>query len=301
MGVLMGGMSAERSISLRSGKTILAALRARGYRAVPVDVGPDLPRTLRRKGVEVAFNALHGKFGEDGAVQGLLEVMGIPYTGSGVLASALGMNKLFAKAFFERARIPVPPWSRVRRGQGLPVLPFGYPVVVKPSTEGSSLGVTIVRSRKNLRRGLTRAWRYDDDAVVEKYIPGKEVTVGVLEGKALGAMEVLPKGEFATFTVKYTPGLEEFVLPAPLPRPVYSRVLALGKRACEVLGCEGYARVDMRVDPQGRPFVLEVNTLPGMTPLSYLPKIARWQGISYEDLVERILAGAGLKIPRRGK
>ncbi len=299
IGVLMGGMSAERDISLKSGRAVLRALRSRGYRAVAVEAGEDLPRALRARGVEVAFNALHGKFGEDGAVQGLLEVLGIPYTGSGVLPSALGMNKIFAKRLFERAGLPVAPWTVARQGEEIPPLSFRLPAVVKPSTEGSSIGVTIVRSRRDLERAAGCAWRYDESALVEKYVPGREVTVGVLGGRALAAMEVRPKGEFASYAVKYTPGREEFILPAPLPGPLYAAVLALGEKACEALGVEGYARVDLRVDPGGRPYLLEVNTLPGLTSLSYLPKLAGWAGIGYDDLVERILAGARLKIPRR--
>jgi len=301
VGVLMGGMSEERDISIESGKAILRALSQKGYIALPVEAGPDLPWRLRRLKVEVVFNALHGKFGEDGAVQGMLEILRIPYTGSGVLSSAIGMDKVSSKKHFEHAGLPVPPWCVIRKGEGRPRIPFGFPVVVKPSAEGSSIGVTILRTRTGLPAALKRAWAYDNEAIVEKYIPGKEVTVGILEGRAIGAMEVIPKGEYVSFTVKYTPGLEEFIIPAPLSKLLYLRVLALGERAFEALGCEGYSRVDLRVDPRGRPFVLEVNTLPGMTSLSYLPRIAGWRGISYEELVERILATARLKIrTRRG-
>ncbi len=295
VGVLYGGPSAEREVSLVSGKEVAGALRDRGYASVAlIDVGPDLPVRLREEGIDAAFIALHGKLGEDGCVQGLLEVMRIPYTGSGVTASALCMDKVLAKQVLVRNRIPTPASVVVaaERAQdvGLPL-----PVVVKPRAEGSTIGVSIVRRRRDMARALREACRFDRDALVETYVPGKEITVGVLNGEALGVTEIRPVKGFYDFKTKYTSGMASHVFPAPLPRPLYRRAMRLAARACAVLGCEGAPRVDFRISPEGRLYALEVNTLPGMTPLSLLPEIAAGVGIGFGELVERILDRAALR------
>jgi D-alanine-D-alanine ligase len=247
--------------------------------------------------VDVVFIALHGKFGEDGAVQGVLELLGVPYTGSGVLASALAMNKPMAKRVWYTQGLPTPAWQLIEKNASWN-LTLPYPVVTKPITEGSSVGVSIVRSPETFHSALAEAFRYDSQALIEAYIPGKEVTVGILGEKALGAMEVIAKGEFHSYTVKYTAGLEEFIVPAPLPPAVYERVLGVALAAHEALGCRGYSRVDTRVNEQGEVFLLEVNSLPGLTSLSYLPRIAAHAGLDYGDLVEAILQQAALSIQR---
>lgn len=295
VGVLYGGPSAEREVSLVSGKEVAGALRRRGYRSVSlIDVGADLAAQLRKRRIDVAFNALHGKIGEDGCVQGLLEVTGIPYTGSGVTASALCMDKVLAKEVLARHRIPTPPYEVVTpdgaAGARLPL-----PVVVKPRAEGSTIGVTIVRRRRDMARAVREACRFDRDALVEKYVPGKEITVGLLNGDALGVTEIRPVKGFYDFKAKYTSGMAAHVFPAPLPGALYRKAMTLAARVCRALGCEGAPRVDFRISPDRRPYVLEVNTLPGMTPLSLLPEIAAGVGIGFEDLVERILDGAALK------
>ena len=295
IGVLMGGLSAEREVSLKSGAAVLAALVAKGYRAVGIDVGRDLPERLKAEEVEVAFVALHGRFGEDGSVQGLLELMGIPYTGSGVLASALAIDKIYSKVMFKSAGLSVAPYQVLRRGEPLAVTEQ-LPVVVKPSREGSSVGVSIVREPERMEAALNEAFSYDSEILVERFIDGREVQVGILDGRALGAIEIVPKGEFYDFESKYTAGGAEHILPARLPAAVYQDVLRAGERAHAALGCDCYSRVDFLVTEAGECYILEVNTLPGMTDLSLLPEIAGGAGLNFVALIERILLAAALKI-----
>jgi D-alanine-D-alanine ligase len=295
IGVLMGGLSAEREVSLNSGAAVLAALTSQGYRAVGIDVGRDLPERLKAEGVEVAFIALHGRLGEDGSVQGLLEVMGIPYTGSGVLASALAIDKVSSKVVFRSAGLTLAPYQVLHRGEELS-LAFALPVVVKPSREGSSVGVSIVKEQQQMQAALNDAFSYDAAILVERFIDGREVQVGILDGQALGAIEIVPKGEFYDFEAKYTAGMAEHILPARLPAAIYADVLKAGELAHAALGCDCYSRVDFLVTDAGECYLLEVNTLPGMTDLSLLPEIARGAGIGFAQLVERILLSASLKI-----
>jgi D-alanine-D-alanine ligase len=298
IGVLLGGLSAEREVSLKSGAAVHKALCANGYNAVAIDVGRDVPQVLAREGIQVAFIALHGRLGEDGVVQGLLEMMGIPYTGSGVLASSLAMNKIFAKEIFHAAGLTIAPYRVMRRGDRLNMqeLGFSLPFVVKPSQEGSSVGVSIVKQAAEIEPALAAAFAYDDEILVEQFIRGREIQVGILEERALGAIEIVPKKEFYDFEAKYTPGMAEHILPARLPAELYARVLAAGEKAHRSLGCCGYSRVDFLVTEEGECYLLEVNTLPGMTDLSLLPDIARGVGIEFTELVERILCTAALKI-----
>jgi D-alanine-D-alanine ligase len=300
--VLMGGLSAEREVSLASGASAHRALVARGYDAVAIDMGRDLAQQLTREKVEIAFICLHGRYGEDGAVQGLLEVMGIPYTGSGVLASALAMNKIFAKKVFDACGLTVAQYRVVGRGgETCPdTLGFSLPVVVKPSQEGSSVGVSIVRRWEDLGPALDAAFAYDEEILVEEFISGREIQVGILEERALGAIEIVPKKEFYDYEAKYTEGMAEHILPAPLSPELYRKVLRLGEQAHGALGCSGYSRVDFLVTERDECYLLEVNTLPGMTSLSLLPEIARGAGICFEELVEKILISASLKIETRG-
>lgn len=303
IGVLMGGLSAEREVSLSSGSAVHRALLARGYDAVAIDVGRDLPQMLLGEGIEVAFVCLHGRYGEDGAVQGVLELMGIPYTGSGVLASALAMNKIFAKQAFAAAGLTITPHRVLGRGETFDPCSagFGYPVVVKPSQEGSSVGVSIVKVPEELPAALEVAFRYDDEILVEKFVKGREIQVGILDDRAMGAIEIVPKKEFYDFEAKYTEGMAEHICPPPLPGPLYRKLLSEGEKAHRALGCAGYSRVDFLVTEGGECYLLEVNTLPGMTPLSLLPEIAQKEaGIGFEELVERILASASLKIQGPG-
>lgn len=297
VGVLFGGLSAERDISHLSGTAICRILRERGYVVVPIEVDASSTWMTQVRATDVVFIALHGKLGEDGTVQGVLELLGVPYTGSGVLASALAMNKPMAKRVWQEQGLPTPAWQVIEKSHPS-ALTLSYPVVVKPSTEGSSVGVSIVRSADTLATALTEAWRFDPQALIEAYIPGKEVTVGILGEQALGTMEVIAKGEFHSYDVKYTAGREEFILPAPLTPPVHERVMQVALAAHRALECDGYSRVDTRITEQGEVFLLEVNSLPGFTGLSYLPRIAAHAGLNYGDLVEAILQRATLHIHR---
>jgi D-alanine-D-alanine ligase len=298
VGVLMGGLSAEREVSLESGAAVYKAFLERGYDAIAIDMGRDLAQILTKESVEVAFICLHGRYGEDGAVQGLLEVMGIPYTGAGVLASALAMNKIFAKKLFQASGLTVAPYRVVQQGHepDLATIGFSLPVVVKPSQEGSSVGVSIVRRAEEYQPALEAAFVYDAEILVEQFIKGREIQVGILEERALGAIEIVPKKEFYDYEAKYTPGMADHILPAPLSPDLYRQVLGAGEEAHRALGCCGYSRVDFLVTDEDECYLLEVNTLPGMTALSLLPEIARGAGIGFAELVERILATAALKI-----
>ncbi|KAA0892223.1 D-alanine--D-alanine ligase [Oryzomonas rubra] len=299
IGVLMGGLSAEREVSLNSGAAVHKALVAQGYDAVAIDVGRDLAAVLEREGVQAAFIALHGRYGEDGCIQGLLELLQIPYTGSGVLASALAMHKLFSKQTFTASGILTAPFRHFRRGEAvrLPELPFGLPLVVKPVQEGSSVGISIVREEQQLAPALELAFRHDNEILVEQYIKGQEVQVGILEDRPVGAIEIVPKGEFYDYEAKYTDGMAEHIFPARLSGPLYEKALQTGLAAHRSLGCSGYSRVDLLVTADGECYVLEVNTLPGMTALSLLPEIAaKGAGLSFEALVSRIIDAATLSI-----
>ncbi len=298
IGVLLGGLSEEREVSLKSGMAVYEALISRGYNAVPIDVGRDIPQVLAREQVKLAFVALHGRYGEDGTIQGLLELMGIPYTGSGVLASALALNKIYAKAAFQAAGLKVAPYTVMRKGESLDVesMAFSLPVVVKPSQEGSSVGISIVKTSENLGPALDLAFAYDREILVEQFIEAREIQVGVLADQALGAIEIVPRNEFYDFEAKYTPGMAEHIYPARLPEGLYRHALETGLAAHRALGCSDYSRVDLLVTEQEECYVLEVNTLPGMTATSLLPEIAQGSGIGFEDLVEKILFSASLKI-----
>lgn len=299
IGVLLGGLSAEREVSLKSGAAVHEALLAQGYDAVAIDVGRDLAQVLVRERVEVAFVCLHGRYGEDGAVQGVLELMGIPYTGSGVLASALAMNKIFAKQAFQAAGMTVAPYRVLKRGEPVPTadLAAALPCVVKPSQEGSSVGVSIVHSAGEIGAALETAFAYDAEILVEEFIRGAEVQVGILDDRAVGAIEIVPKKEFYDFEAKYTDGMAEHIFPARLSDELYRKVMQAGEQAHRALGCSGYSRVDFLVTGTGECYILEVNTLPGMTALSLLPEIAaKGAGVDFEELVERIALSAALKM-----
>jgi len=296
VGVLMGGSSAEREVSLRTGAAIAAALRRLGHRIAEIDAGVDLPQQLARRKVNVAFIALHGRGGEDGAVQGLLECLKIPYTGSGVLASALAMDKKHSKWVFRAHKLATPDFEVISRGSRAKAQleRLTLPVVVKPTCEGSSVGISIVRTSGALPRALAAAFRYDPEALVETYVPGRDLTVGVLDDAPLAVVEMRPRGGFYGYGSKYTSGETEYLVPAPLTARQTERTRALALEAHRALGCRGASRVDFRLDERGRPLLIEVNTIPGMTATSLLPKSAAAAGIGFDELVGRILADAQL-------
>lgn len=299
IGVLMGGLSAEREVSLQTGKAVMEALAGRGYRVLGLDLGAQMAQQILEAEIQVAFIALHGRWGEDGVVQGLLEAMGIPYTGSGVLASALGMDKVRSRWIFQHHGLPVPPYAVLTKDEAGSLVPekldFGFPIVVKPTREGSSVGVHIVQDREQLPDAVRDAFGFGHAVILEKYIPGREIQVGILDDSPLGAIEIRPKSGFYDYRAKYTDGLAEHFFPAPLPSSQYQEALELSLAAHRALGCTGGTRVDLRLEEGGGFYILEVNTLPGMTPLSLLPEIARGVGIDFPELCERILLGARLK------
>jgi D-alanine-D-alanine ligase len=296
IGVFMGGTSAEREISLKSGKAIYEALQSSGYNVVAIDVGHDICRVLEKKSVDIAFLALHGGYGENGSIQGMLEVLGIPYTGSGVLSSALAMDKEASKKIFLYHDIPVPPFMVIPDESShmhkLSAINFSLPLVVKPVAEGSSVGVSIVRDEEDVSPAFEKAIDYGPRVIIEQYIEGKEVHIGILNGNVLGGVEVRPSLEFYNYEAKYTAGLTEYILPPEIDHNVYERSKEVALAAHTALGCQGATRVDLMIDGKGNPYVLEVNTIPGMTETSLLPKIAGLVGLSFSELIKEILRGA---------
>lgn len=298
IGVLAGGKSAEREVSLKSGNAIYKALLNLGYDAVFIDVSDNLCEDLKREKVEIAFMALHGGHGENGAIQGLLEVMGIPYTGSGVLSSALAMDKEVSKKIFLYHNIPVSPFVVINREQlGERINPqlitaivdFPLPWVVKPVAEGSSIGVNIVKEEEDIGDTAQAAFSYGRKIIIEKYIKGKEIQIGVLGQTVLGGVEVRPSKEFYSYEAKYTPGLTQYILPPEIDNYAYETLKDVALKAHKALGCKGATRVDFILDESNEPYILEVNTIPGMTETSLLPKIAKLSGLEFPDLIEEIL------------
>jgi D-alanine-D-alanine ligase len=332
--VLMGGSSMERDVSLATGRGVARALSARGHAVVPLDpsagrrleldhlaqhrIGEAPPEEAEERSLVLADNpeigkcdavfvALHGGIGEDGTLQALLDLAGVPYTGSGMLASALAMDKSRAKTLLRAVGVPCPRELLLERhdaatdadagagaddAAGVDVEALGgYPVVVKPNAQGSSVGVHIVAEASELGAALDDAFQYGT-VLVEEFIPGREVTVAVLDGEALPVVEIIPEAGFYDYRHKYTKGQTRYVVPAELPAEVAAEVSRFGERAFATLGCAGVARIDFRLTPENRPYFLEANTVPGMTETSLVPMAARARGISYEDLVERLIVSA---------
>ncbi|MCK4401620.1 D-alanine--D-alanine ligase [bacterium] len=283
--VLMGGASSERDISLKSGNCVLKALKEAQLNATAFDVNRDLPDRLIKNKINLVFIALHGKPGEDGTIQGMLDILNIPYTGSGVLASALSMDKIASKRLFQIAGIPTPEFRVISKDKLYIANSLkNFPVVVKPSTEGSTIGISIVRKEDEFKKAMEIAFRYDDNVICEKYIDGKEITVGILEEKALPVIEIIPKSGFYDFNAKYGKKSTDFVVPAELVKEKISQIKQIAFKAHKVLGCYGMSRVDMKLDCKLNPYVLEINTIPGLTETSLLPKAAQAAGISFREL-----------------
>ena len=322
--VLTGGTSSERDVALASAVQVVAALRARGHEVAVVDtargyipeaeeasalagtVGTEPPpladlRALERgvllsglgnipvvRKADVLFLALHGGRGEDGTIQGLLEVIGVPYTGSGRLGSAMAMDKDVSKRLFRFAGVPTADWIMSPFTAADVARRLGWPVVVKPSKEGSTVGLSVVKHERDLEAAVALARRYDDEVMVERFVPGRELTVGVLEGRALAPGEIIPRHEIFDYECKYTPGMSDEIFPADLPAAVAAECARLALLAHHALKLGGYSRVDFRLTPSGEIFCLEVNTLPGMTATSLLPQAARAVGIDFPELCDRI-------------
>ena len=300
----MGGLSAEREISLQSGSAILSSLKKKGYNACPIDMDRDVSTKIIREGIDVAFIALHGRWGEDGAIQGMLEIMGIPYTGSGILASALAMNKPMTKKILNIHGLPTPDFQVIRRREIQEFVDerrirLSFPVVVKPVSEGSAIGVCIAENEEKLTDGVKEAATYSRAIMLEEFIRGSEMTVGILNGLPLPIIEIVPKNGFYDYRSKYTAGMTEYIVPARLTEDQSVGMQEMALSAYKALGCHGPARMDMIVDSKGDPYILEMNTIPGMTPTSLLPKAAEYEGLNFDCLVEEILKGAALHLGKR--
>lgn len=300
VGVLMGGISAERPISLKSGAAVSAALRSRGWQVVDIDVGRDLPAQLVAGGVTHAWLALHGPLGEDGCVQGLLEVMRIPYTGSNVRGSAVAMDKISTKRMLRGTGIPMAADRVWRKGDPFPD-DMGFPVMAKSPEGGSSLGTRKCADAGELEAGLLYCLEFGPDVLLEQFVSGIEITVAVLEGESLPVVQIVPRNEFFDFNAKYQKGATDYLCPAPIDPLIAERAQEFAAIAYRSLGLAGVARADFIVDDSGTPWFLEVNTLPGMTETSLSPMAAKLVGLSFADLVERLLAGARCWVPEMSK
>lgn len=293
--VLMGGMGAEREVSLRSGAAMVKALEKLGYPFEAITAGPDLPAVLSKIKCDCVLNALHGKYGEDGTVQGLLEYLKIPYTGSGVLSSSLAMDKIMTKQILTYRKVPTAPWQVVNMSETSDVnLELPLPVVVKPSREGSTVGLSIVKDKKDLKAALELASKSDKVVLIETYIDGMEVTVPIWGDRALPIIEIVPKSGFYDYKRKYTPGETEYIIPARISDKVRGLCEQYSVETFKAVDCRQYARVDLRIDKSGNPFVLEINTLPGFTETSLFPKSASKAGITFEKIIETLVEEASL-------
>lgn len=296
--VLYGGTSSERPVSLVSGNAAISALRKKGHEVTPVDVGADIAVTiqaLRAAAPDVVFNALHGPKGEDGAIQGVLEWMGLPYTHSGIRASAVAMDKGATRMLLAAAGLPIAEGRVITPEELAEADPLPVPYVVKPVAEGSSVGVEIIRQGDNRRAEIAKNWRFGKEALVETFVPGRELTAGVMGDRALAVTDILPAetAAFYDFEAKYKAGGSRHVVPAELPESVTERALDYALRAHQILGCSGASRTDFRYDDETDTLiVLEVNTQPGMTPTSLLPEQAAYCGISYPDLCDWLVQEA---------
>lgn len=320
--LLVGGTSPERQVSKMSGKGILQALKNLQYPAVLIDPAYGLNQPKKEEDffsekdyseisnrncidainsnllddVDVVFSAMHGKWAEDGTIQSLLELRGLKYTGSKVLASALAMDKEMSKVIFRQAGVQTADWFTVQQRSFEPILiadeikqRFGFPCIIKANDQGSTVGLKFVQDESGVEEGIAIAQQYSNKALIEKYIPGRELTVAVLIDEALPVLEIIPKSGFYDYEHKYTSGMSQYIVPAKIPDDVAKKAQQQALNAFNALGCEGYARVDFRLNNQNELFCLEVNTLPGMTPLSLVPKAAKAVGISFEELIRRII------------
>lgn len=297
VGVLLGGISAERPVSLESGRAVAQGLRRAGYDVMEIDVDRQLDRRLRQTPLDGVYIALHGRWGEDGTVQGMLEMMGIPYTGSSVLSSSVAMDKALTRNILKANGLPI--CAGFVLGKDNPgILENGWsaPVVVKPANEGSSLGVTLVHRNEDFSTAVAQARAHSDKILVERLVEGVELTVAVLNGEALGALEIESRGDFYDYASKYEAGGSVHHIPPRIPEEAIEQALKWGKQAYDILDCSGAARVDLIVPDEGPQVIIEVNTIPGMTETSLLPEIAEAAGIPFDELVSRIMETATLHV-----
>jgi D-alanine-D-alanine ligase len=294
--VLMGGWNSEREVSLSSGNAVYQALNELGYNATKIDFSRDIFNQLNEVKPDIVFNALHGQFGEDGRIQGVLDILNIPYTHSGLMASALCMDKVLTRKICASIGIKEPEnllLKKADKNNKNILEKFGKPFVIKPISEGSSVGVEVILADMDFDIDQYH-WNYGDEMLLERYIAGQEVQVAVMNNKALGAIEVRPKGLFYDYKCKYTPGMTDYIMPAEIPADKYSEVLDLALKCHQATGCNGVSRVDFILNNKGdnQFYLLEVNTLPGFTPTSLVPKIAKYNGISFNEIVEYLVSSA---------
>lgn len=320
--LLLGGTSPERAVSKSTGKSIYEALVNLNYPTIIIDpaYGDEQPENIELyfadedygpisnpnyikalnldiwEKIDLAFLALHGKWGEDGTIQSMLELKEIKYTGSKVLSSALAMDKIKSKILFDHHKVRTPKWVAVKNGEIKTDYvtdriknELGFPVVIKPNDQGSTVGLTICKDENEVEGALILAYQYSERVLLEEYIPGRELTVAVIDNKPLPVLEIKPKHGIYDYECKYTSGMSEYIVPAQLPELVFQELQVMAVQAFKALRCEGYARVDFRLNPENIPYTLEVNTLPGMTSLSLVPKMAKAVGISFDELIEKII------------
>ncbi|HOF57867.1 MAG TPA: D-alanine--D-alanine ligase [Syntrophorhabdaceae bacterium] len=292
IGVLMGGRSSEREISLKSGNAVLQGLLRKGYKAVGIDAGTDLAQVLKKQRIEAAFIALHGRWGEDGTVQGLLEVLGIPYTGSGVLGSSVSLDKVMMKYILNGLKLPTPAYAVCN---SLTIPEFPLPFIVKPANEGSTIGMSIVRNKEEAVKAVECALQYDRNVLLEEYIEGNEITVGIVNDEVLPVIQVRPLKGFYDFESKYTKGMTEYVIPAQITKSIDKKARNIAMKIYRSFALSGCARIDMIIN-KNTPRVIDINTSPGMTETSLVPKAWAYLGRTFDDLVERIIEGASIKI-----
>ena len=288
--VLMGGSSSEREVSLSSGKAMFAASAALGYDAISVEFKDDILSHLDTlKSVDIVLIALHGGIGENGRIQGMFESLGIRYTGSDALSSTICMDKHISKLLAEDVGIATPRWKRIRKGQSIYKNEFDYPFVVKPNSEGSTIGLTIVHNENDYDSAVEEAFKYDDEILIEEFISGKEITVSIVGEDVLPIIEIRPEHGLYDYECKYTKGMTEYICPAELNEDLTKRIKQTAFEVYKLLKCRHYGRVDLRLDNNNQHWFLELNTLPGMTDTSLLPKAAKATGISFEQLIGKII------------
>lgn len=297
IGVLMGGHSSEREISLKSGKAVLNALKEERCDVVPIDIIEEkserIASFISSYGIDIAFIALHGRLGEDGKIQTILENLDIPYTGSGIKASRLAINKIATQNFLKNNGINVPSYVSLIKNEKFSfdslAKELSLPVVVKPASEGSSIGIHIVQQRDELGHALQSAWEHDDQLIIEEYIRGREFTVGILEKEPLAVIEVVPKRSFFDFTAKYEQGMTEYIVPAEISPKTTVHLQQVALKVHNIIGCSDLSRIDFMIDEQGREYVLELNTIPGFTSTSLVPKAAKIKGLSFNQLCLKLI------------
>lgn len=291
IGILAGGPSSEREISLKSGEAVYNTLKDAGFETVFMDISEHIEEDIREARIDKAFIALHGGFGEDGTIQSILENLKIPYTGSGPEASRLALDKLASRIIFEEAGLKVPRYKALGKNDEIEIGALRLPLIVKPQREGSSVGLSLVLGLNGLGEACREAFRYGDMILVEEYIKGRELTVGILDDRPLPVIEIIPAGNFYDYNAKYKSPETKYVVPAPIKRTVFKEAQTAGIRAHRALGCRSFSRVDMILGEDGIIYVLEINTIPGLTSRSLLPKAAQEVGIDFAALCRRILEG----------